>query len=89
MWRDNAKSTHHHRLVLIVELDHEVPKQRGLGHQLGLVPPPDLLHARLLQRDQGVVLQVVCTHADADLITRGIECKGGWAKIDSPGSPFL
>ena len=71
MWRNNAKMTHHHGLVLIVEFDDEVPQQRGLGHQLGLVPPPDLLHARLLQRDQGVVLQVIRTHADADLVTRG------------------
>ena len=49
---------HHHALVLAVEPHHQVAQQPRLNRQLGLVPPPHLLHARLLQRDQEVILQV-------------------------------
>ena len=47
-----------HTLVLAVEPHHQVAQQPRLNRQLGLVPPPHLLHARLLQRDQEVILQV-------------------------------
>ena len=59
---------HHHRaLVLALEPHHQVAQKPRLGRQLGLVPPLHLLHAHLLQRDQGVILQVECAHTDPDL----------------------
>ena len=54
-----GRDHHHHALVLAVEPHHQVAQQPCLRRQL--------LQAHLLQRDQGVILQVECAHTDPDL----------------------